>query len=298
MSNGNGGARPIVTGRLTPGHRSGNTDEMRMLFQCWASATGAMLAVLYLVTTPVFGQATNRARPMPDGKPNLNGIWQAMNTANWDLQDHAARPGLVVALGAIGAEPGGPGVVEGNEIPYLPAARERKKANFEQRLTADPEVKCYLPGVPRATYMPYPFQIFHSADAIFFAYEYDGAVRNIYLKDPGPAPTDSWMGQSVGHWEGNTLVVDVTGLDEHTWFDRAGNFHSDALHVVERYTPLGPDILSYEATIEDSKVFSRPWKISMPLYRHVEKNARLMEFKCVEFVEELMYGEFTKKTSK
>ena len=286
-----------LTRRLTPRHRSDNTVEMRILFRSWAIATSARVAVLCLAAIPVSGQPANKAR-MPDGKPNLNGIWQAMNTANWDLQAHAARPGLVVALGAIGAEPGGTGVVEGDEIPYLPAAKEKKKANFEQRLTADPEVKCYLPGVPRATYMPYPFQIFHSAKAIFFAYEYDGAVRNIYLKDPGPAPTDSWMGQSVGHWEGDTLVVDVTGLDERTWFDRAGNFHSDALHVVERYTPLGPDTLSYEATIEDPKVFSRPWKIRMPLYRHVEKNARLMEFKCVEFVEELIYGEFTKKTSK
>lgn len=267
---------------------------MRMLFSGWATSA-IVAAVLYLATTPVYGQP---ARRMPDGKPNLSGIWQALNTANWDLQQHAARPGLVATLGAVGAEPGGPGVVEGGEIPYLPAAREKKKANFDQRLTADPEVKCFLPGVPRATYMPYPFQIFHSTKAIFFAYEYDGAVRNIYLKDPGPAPADSWMGQSVGHWEGDTLVVDVTGLDERTWFDRAGDFHSDALHVVERYTPLGPDTLSYEATVEDPKVFSRPWKIRMPLYRHVEKDARLMEFKCVEFVEELMYGEFTKKTAK
>ena len=146
--------------------------------------------------------------------------------------------------------------------------------------------------------MPYPFQIFHSTEAIFFAYEYAGAVRNIFLKDPGPAPIDSWMGQSVGHWEGDTLVIDVTGLDERTWFDRAGDYHSDALHVIERYTPMGPDILSYEATIEDPKVYSRPWKINMPLYRHVEKDARLMEFKCVEFVEDLMYGQFTKKTEK
>ena len=221
-----------------------------------------------------------------------------MNTANWDLQEHAAQRGLVVQLGAVGGEPGGLGVVEGGEIPYLPAMKEKKKANFDQRLTLDPEVKCYLPGVPRATYMPYPFQIFHSAKAIFFAYEYDGAARNIYMKDPGPAPSDSWMGQSVGHWEGDTLVVDVTGLDERTWFDRAGDFHSDALHVVERYSPMGPDKLSYEATIEDPKVFSRPWKIKMPLYRHVEKNARLMEFKCVEFVEDLIYGEVYKKSSK
>src|SRR5437016_5068736 len=278
--------------------RLGRTDKMRMPFRGWAIATSATVAVLYLAAIPVSGQPANKALRMPDGKPNLNGIWQALNTANWDLQAHAARPGLVVALGAVGAEPGGPGVVEGDEIPYLPAAKEQKKANFDQRLTADPEVKCYMTGVPRATYMQYPFQIFHSAKAIFFAYEYDGAVRNIYLKDPGPAPADAWMGQSVGHWEGDTLVVDVTGLDERTWFDRAGNFHSDALHVIERYTPLGPDTLSYEATIEDPKVFSRPWKIRMPLYRHVEKNARLMEFKCVEFVEELMYGEFTKKSSK
>ena len=246
----------------------------------------------------LLGQTASKISRMPDGKPNLSGIWQVMNTANWDLQEHASHPGLVVAMGAIGAEPGGPGVVDGGEIPYLPAAKEKKKANWEHRLTLDPEVKCYLPGVPRATYMPYPFQIFHSTKAIFFAYQYDGAVRNIFLKDPGPAPADSWMGQSVGHWEGDTLVIDVTGLDERTWFDRAGDFHSDALHVVERYTPMGPDVLSYEATIEDPKVFSRPWKIQMPLYRHVEKNARLMEFKCVEFVEDLMYGEFTKKTSK
>jgi hypothetical protein len=138
-------------------------------------------------------------------------------------------------------------------------------------------------------------QIFQSDKSIAIAYEYDGAFRNIYLKSPGPAPNDSWMGQSVGRWEGDTLVVDVTGLEERTWFDRVGNYHSDALHVIERYTPLGPDTLTYEATIEDPKVFSRPWKIGMPLYRHVEKNAQLVEFKCVEFVEELMYGPYRKK---
>ena len=271
---------------------------MRIRARGWVHVTIVAGSVLFWAAAAASGQTAAKIPRMPDGKPNLNGIWQAMNTANWDLQDHAARPGLVVALGAIGAEPGGPGVVEGGQIPYLPAAMEKKKANFEQRLSADPEVKCYLPGVPRATYMPYPFQIFHSAKAIFFAYEYDGAVRNVFLKDPGPAPADSWMGQSVGRWDGDTLVLDVTGLDEHTWFDRAGDFHSDELHVVERYTLQGPDILSYEATIEDPKVFSKPWKIRMPLYRHVEKNARLMEFKCVEFAEELMYGEFTRKTSK
>ena len=258
----------------------------------------ALLALFGSAANPASGQTQpRRALRTADGKPNLNGIWQAMSTANWDLEAHAARPGLVVALGAIAAEPGGISVVEGGAIPYLPAALAQRKENFQNRLTADPEIKCYLPGVPRATYMPYPFQIFQSDKSIAIAYEYDGAFRNIFLKSPGPAPNDSWMGQSVGHWEGDTLVVDVTGLEERTWFDRAGNYHSDALHVIERYTPLGPDTLTYEATIEDPKVFSRPWKISMPLYRHVEKNAQLVEFKCVEFVEELMYGQYRKKTS-
>ncbi len=240
-------------------------------------------------------QTPYKAPRGPGGKPDLNGIWQAMNTANWDLVEHGSRPGLVVALGAVAAEPGGPGVVEGGEIPYLPEARAKRDANFANRLALDPEIRCYLPGVPRATYMPYPFQILHSEKAIFFAYQFAGAVRNVFLKDPGPAPVDTWMGQSVGHWEGDTLVLDVTGLDERTWFDRAGDYHSDELHVVERFTPAGPDRLDYEATIEDPKVFSRAWKIRMPLYRHVEKNARLMEFKCVEFVEDLLYGQFSKK---
>jgi hypothetical protein len=267
-----------------------------MLSRGWALVSISAAGLLF--SNVIWGQTAARIPRMPDGKPNLNGIWQAMNTANWDLVDHPSRPGLVVALGALGAEPGGPGVVEGGEIPYLPEAKAKKKANFENRLTLDPEVKCFLPGVPRATYMPYPFQILHSAKAVFFAYQYAGAVRNVFLKDPGPAPVDAWMGQSVGRWDGDTFVIDVTGLDERTWFDRAGDFHSDELHVVERYTLESPNVLNYEATIEDPKTFSRPWKIRMPLYRHVEKNARLMEFKCVEFAEDLMYGEFSKKTSK
>lgn len=218
-----------------------------------------------------------------------------MNTANWDLQAHEARHGVVAALGAIAAEPGGQSVVEGGPIPYLPAAAAQKQKNFENRLTADPEVKCYLPGVPRANYIPYPFQILQNQNAIVIAYAYANAYRDILLKDPGPAPTDSWMGQSVGKWEGDTLVVTVTDQNAKTWFDRAGDFHSDEMRVTERYSLLSPDVMNYEATIEDAKVFSRPWKISMPLYRHLEKNARLVEFKCVEFVEELLYGPYRKK---
>jgi hypothetical protein len=265
----------------------------------FASATAALITALLLGVTPTASQtAAYKAPRIADGKPDLNGIWQALNTANWDLQEHAARAGQVVALGAVGAVPAGPSVVEGNEIPYLPAAAAKKKENFENRLTADPEIKCYLPGVPRATYMPYPFQIVQTPQYILMAYEYASATRTIYMNKAPPSPDDSWMGHSVAHWEGDTLVVDVTSLNDQTWFDRAGNFHSDALHVVERYTPLSPDALTYEATIEDPKVFSRPWKMSMPLYRLLEKNARLLEFKCVEFVEELIYGHLRKQPSK
>ncbi|MGH9349725.1 MAG: hypothetical protein ACRD26_20935 [Vicinamibacterales bacterium] len=275
-----------------------------------ATLAASAAAALWLVGMPLAGQAPARGIPRTsDGRPDLNGIWQVLNTANYDLQAHTARAALalrpgpagpvpaapVVALGAVGAVPAGLGVVEGGEIPYQPWAAAKKKENHENWLTLDPEIKCYLPGVPRATYMPFPFQIFQSSTAaMFIAYEYAGAVRNIYLKDPGPPPLDSWMGQSVGRWEGDTFVVDVTGFNDQTWFDRAGNFHSEALHVVERYTLTDRDHIQYEATIDDAKVFTRPWTIRMPLYRHVNSDARLQQFKCVEFVEELMYGHLRK----
>jgi hypothetical protein len=269
-------------------------------------AAGALLAGAAM---PLPGQTTPYRAPRADGgKPDLNGIWQALNEANYDLEGHNARPAMalrpgpygpvpaaaVLALGAVGAVPPSLGVVEGGEIPYKPEALVQKKQNQENWLTRDPEIKCFLPGVPRAAYIPQPFRIFQNAKQIFFAYQYAGAVRDIYLKDPGPAPVDSWMGQSFGRWEGETLVIDVTGFNDQSWFDRAGNFHSDALHVVERYTRKSPDVISYEATIEDPKVFTRPWKIAMPLYRRQEKNAQILDFKCVEFVEELMYGQWRK----
>ena len=260
-----------------------------------ASAAGTVLTLL-LAVMPAAGQApVSKVRRTADGKPDLNGIWQALNTANWDVQGHAAQAGQVIALGAIGATPGGLGVVEGGEIPYLPAAAAKKKENFAKRLTDDPEIKCYMPGVPRATYMPFPFQIVQTPKAVLMAYEFASASRTIYMDKAPPSPADTWMGHSVGHWQGDTLVVDVTSFNDQTWFDRAGNFHSDALHVVERYTPLSPDALTYEVTIEDPNVFSRSWKMSMPLYRRLERNAQLLEFKCVEFVEELMYGHLRKK---
>src|SRR5258705_12802274 len=259
---------------------------------------GLTAAVFLLLAAMLSAQAPSyRAPRTADGKPNLNGIWQAVNTADWDLQGHAAAKVPVASLGAAVAVTRGLSVVEGDEIPYLPAAVAKKRANQASWTTLDPEAKCYLPGVPRATYLPYPFQIVQSPQNILISYEYAGAVRVINMGAPTKAPGDSWMGWSNGHWEGETLVVDVTSFLDSTWFDRAGNYHSDALHVVERYTPRSADTLNYEATIEDPKVFSRPWKISMPLYRRVEKNVRLLEYKCPEFAEELLYGPLSTQSS-
>ena len=256
--------------------------------------------VIVSAAAVAFGQApaTYRAPRTAYGKPDLNGVWQALNTANWNIQDHAAEAGPVTALGAAFSIPGGQGVVEGNEIPYQPWAAQKKQENAANWMKLDPEIKCYMPGVPRATYMPYPFQIIQTADNILIAYEFASTARTIRMNSQAKSPTDSWMGWSRGRWDGETLVVDVTDLNDQTWFDRAGNFHSDALHVVERYTRIRPDVLMYEATIEDPKVFTRPWKMSMPLYRRLEKNAKLVEYKCVEFAEELLYGHLRKQPRK
>jgi hypothetical protein len=279
-----------------------------------SAALVSVAAVVALVSlSPLTGQTRTPTIPrLPNGKPNMNGIWQVLNTANWDLQAHSARPALamrpgpvvpvpakeVIAFGAVGSVPSGVGVVEGDEIPYRPEALVKKKENQENWLSRDPEIKCYLPGVPRATYMPFPFQILQSDKAFFIAYEYAGAVRNIYLKDPGPPQVDTWMGQSVGRWEGDAFVVDSNGFNDMSWFDRSGNHHSEMLKVTERYTMTSPDHIQYEATMEDPRTFTRPWKISMPLYRHVNRDARLGQFKCVEFVTELMYGHLRKEPLK
>jgi len=251
--------------------------------------------------------AAYRAPRTPDGKPSLSGIWQAMNEANWDIEAHGTGPSpYPELLGALYAQPAAQGVVEGGPLPYTPEALAKKKENFAKRLTrptsrelnettGDPEAKCYMPGVPRATYMPLPFQIVQTPQQILIAYEFANATREIHIGRKPEAPAESWMGWSIGRWEGETLVVDVTDQIDRTWFDRAGNFHSNALHVIERYTPTSADHLMYEATIEDPKVFTRPWKMSMPLYRRVEKNALFIDFKCVEYAQEFMYGHLLSK---
>jgi hypothetical protein len=268
---------------------------MRFFPKPQAVAVRIALVVCCFIPPGVAQSSSYTGPRTTDRKPDLNGIWQAMNTANWDLSPHTAQSGSVVSLGAQGAEPGGIGVVEGGAIPYLPEALKTKAENYKKRFTDDPEIKCYMPGVPRAVYMPFPFQIVQSAKVIMVSYEFAAASRTIFM-GAAPAVEESWMGTSAGHWEGDTLVVEVNKLIGRTWFDRAGDFHSDALQVTERYKPVNHDVMQYEATITDPKVFSRPWKISMPLYRHLEPNARLMEFRCAEFIEELLYGKFRKKS--
>jgi len=252
------------------------------------------VALLLLGTGSVAAQAQNAAIPRTAaGKPNLNGIWQVLNEANWNLEPHIASQGPVDTLGAIGAVAPGIGVVEGGRIPYLPAAKEQRQKNFASRRTEDPEARCFMAGVPRATYMPHPFQIVQSDTDIMLVYQYAGSVRTIAMKNQGEAPVDSWMGWNNGQWKGDTLVVEVTGLTAN-WLDRSGNYASENRRVTERYTMTDKDHILYEATITDPTVFSAPWMIRMPLYRRVEANARLMDFRCVEFAEEMMYGTLRK----
>jgi len=274
-----------------------------------AGAAGAVIVALSCAMGPLSAQAPTAGQFPPyqpprgtDGNPDVSGFWQAFVTANIDLLDHDAQPGPTPeTMGAYGAWPAGQGIVEGGEIPYRPEALARKQQNADNRMTVnissdarrhetgDPELKCYRPGVPRATYMPFPFQIIQSQQYILIVHEYANALRTIYMDDHKEAPAESWMGWSNGRWDGNTLVVDTAGFVPYTWFDRAGNHHSDALRVVERYTPVSPYHLMYEATIEDPKVFTRPWKIRFPLYRRMEQNVQLLDFNCVPFTEELLY---------
>ena len=266
------------------------------------SVVGVLALAMLAESAPLFGQAQSgyqapRSRN-GDGKPDLNGIWQVLNTANWDLVSRPQQPGPMYQLGAMFFVPPGRGVVEGDAIPYRPEAAAKRKQRFENRMKAeafnsdsgDPEMKGYMPGVPRATYMPYPFQILQGQREILFAYQFAKASRVVHINKKVEPTVDSWMGTSNGRWEGDTLVVDVTGLNGEAWLDRAGNFASESAHIIERYTPSSPFHLDYEATIEDPTVFTRPWKIRMPLYRVIDPGAELLEVNCVELSEELLYG--------
>ena len=247
-------------------------------FAVAASVTAAVLAFTSLNAagqTPTDAPAYRAPRTQA-GQPDLQGIWQAVNTAVWNIQDHSAELGV----------PAGAGIVEGNEIPYLPLALAKREENRRNRFTQDPEVNCFMVGTPRINYMPYPFEIVQTPTQITILYEYVHTSRHLRLDSEHPEGAIQWyMGDSRARWDGETLVVDVNHFTDQTWFDRTGNYHSADLHVVERWTRTGPDHLWYEATIEDPTVFSRPWTIRMPLYRRVEPNIQLLEYECQAYLE-------------
>ena len=276
---------------------------MRTRRSCLLTHLGSVVMTLGLMGVSQYSahaQGASIPRTTWDRKPDLNGIWQALSTANWDLEDHEGAPSPMFVAGAWGATPPGLSVVEGGQIPYKPDALAKREENRRnalpgkpgRNLNADPELNCFLPGVPRATYLPHPFQIFQSPNRMWMVYQFSYARREVFMNGKSEAPIDSWMGWSNARWDGDTLVIDVRGFNDQTWFDRAGNYHTDALHVVERYRMIDRDHIMYEATIEDPNVFTRPWTISLPLYRRIEKNAQLLQFRCQEYVEEFFYGEF------
>jgi hypothetical protein len=283
----------VERGKWKSGKTKWKVEKYLRMWKRVVVLTGAgVLLIAGAAPAPITGQASlplTRTYTPPrtrGGQADLQGIWQVVNTAAWDIQDHAGQ--RFAGLPARFSEPAGQGVVEGNAIPYQTWALAKKQENYQNRASADPEAQCYLPGVPRITYMPFPFQIFQFADRVAILYEYLHTTREIYT-DGSAHPklaAEFWMGDSRGHWDKDALVVDVALFTDQTWFDRAGNFHSDALHVVERYTRIGPDHMRYDATIEDPKVFTRPWKMSMPLYRRQEMNTQLLEYECYAYARE------------
>jgi hypothetical protein len=241
------------------------------------------------------GPATAQRPATIGGHPNFNGIWQALNTAYWNLEAHSAQ-GLddFWGLGAIAAIPAGKSVIKGDgKIPYLPKALEQRDKNRAQWPASDPEARCFMLGVPRVTYHDMPFQIFQgggNAD-LLMVYPFDATNRIIHMTDHSEPPVDTWMGKSDGTWQGNVLVVTTTGQNEKSMLDRAGNFHSNQLKVTERFTLIDASHIRYEATLEDPKTFSKPWTIEMPLYRLIDDNAQILEHKCVPFADKLLYSD-------
>jgi hypothetical protein len=244
-----------------------------------SSVLGAVALFLFVRVSiaqqpPPSGTAAPALPRTADGKPDLSGIWQTLTTANWDIEPRRATWGVPASVG----------IVEGGEIPYLPGGREKKAENFRNRLTADTEARCYLPGVPRIMYMPYPFQIVQTPKMVVMLFEYLHATRNIFMDEPHlDGPLEWWMGESRGRWEGDTLVVSARHFNADTWFDRAGNHHSEEMQIAERYTLVNADHLRYSATITDPKVFTRPWTMSMLLYRRAEPHFQLLDYECYAF---------------
>jgi hypothetical protein len=250
--------------------------------------------VAYSGSTRMSAQAPARAGAFTaartaDGQPNLEGIWRAWNLAQYDLEDHGAKPGVPAGRGFVVDPPDG-------KIPYRPEMLDKRKKNYEGTKTfdpvknTDPLAKCYIPGYPRITYMPWPFQIVQSKETVFFNYEWSHKTRYVPVTNiPAPKRAEpeelTWSGMPRGKFDGSSLVVTLTNFNPYSWFDMAGNFHSDALKVTERYTLVGPDTLQYEATMEDPKVFTRPWTIRMNLDR--QKDTPLLDYECTAMLDDL-----------
>jgi len=258
------------------------------------------LGSLFLLSCSPAPQSTPVAEPVvitesatsaATSQPDLSGIWQAVNTAHWNVEGHTAKKMPVTGvIGAYGGMLAGTSVVVGGEIPYRADALAAREVNQADWANLDPAAKCYVPGIPRQTYMPAPFQILQTDSEIFIAYEWGSNSRSIFMDRPGTsAPLPSWMGYSLGRWERGTLIVDVTSQMTDTWFDAAGNYHSGSLHVEERYRMIDENHIEYQALITDPEVFTEPWTIRMPLYRRIEEDARLLEYKCIEYAEDLLY---------
>jgi len=252
--------------------------NMRERGRSQTAPTGAILCLLYVLPL-AYSQSYSPPRTRA-GDPDLQGIWQVRNTANWDVQHHSGSYKTPAGLGVV-VDP-----VDGS-IPYQPWALENKRENFAKRDTADPLEKCYLAGVPRTMYLPYPVQILQTRDEVMILSEYVHTVRWIPLKKLARYPGyESWMGDPRGHWEGETLVVETIGFNDQTWLDHAGNFHSDALKTIERFTRTAPDTITYEVTIEDPKVFTKPWTIRTPLYLHKDMD-QILEYECYVYAQEV-----------
>jgi hypothetical protein len=267
---------------------------------------GLASAAAIAIAVSAAGAQSRQSRPARvGGHPNFNGIWQALNTAYWNLESHPAEalgvgrtvsgpPGAFDQLGAIASIPAGQSVVRGGTIPYKPDALARRNDNRSTWPAADPEAKCYMLGVPRVTYHDMPFQIFQGDDDLLMVYPFAATNRVIHMKDQTELPVDSWMGKSMGRWDGDALVITTKWQNGQSWLDRAGNYASSQLTVTERLTPQGPNHLSYEATLDDPQTFTRPWTIEMTLYRIIDPQAQLLEHKCVPFADRLLYQDLLK----
>jgi hypothetical protein len=265
---------------------------MRDRFLGCLIAAVACAAAAHVITTVVVAQGQAPARPASPptrsagARPDLQGVWRIWNLAKYDLEDHGAKPGVPAGRGFVVDPADG-------RIPYKPEALAKRDKNYagtkdtDPWKNSDPLAKCYLPGIPRMTYLGWPFQIIQTPDAVTFVYEWSHKKRVVPINSTVPVPKDetAWMGMARGRYEGNSLVVTLTNFNSYTWFDMAGNYHSDALQVVERYTPVNADTLRYEATMTDPKVFTRPWTIRMTIER--QKDVGILDYECTAMLDEL-----------